>query len=356
MSAITYSGGLSVSEVQAKSKTEKIYKLSSNENPLGSSEKVIAAIQSAAISLDVYPDRDDIRLRSALVNFHGRGLTEQHFVSSVSGIEMIGLVARAFLNAGDEVIICPPTFGWYVVTAQRIGAELVSVPLDTECFTHNVDAILAAVTERTRLIYICNPHNPTGAMLTAAEMEQLVHGIPNHVMIVADEVYHQFVERADFPDSLSYVLNGKNVIILHSFSKVYGLAGLRLGYAVAKPEICQQIVGQKRPFQHSSLALAGGIAAVQDQDHVRKTIALVHEGKHYFYQQLDALGVEYWPSEANFVMIRPKGDADRVYQQLLEKGIMTRPTSKNGLPGYLRVTCGLPEANHAFIAALTETM
>lgn len=356
MSTISYSGGLSVSEVQSKAKTEKIYKLSSNENPLGSSEKVVAAIQDAATSLSLYPDRDDIRLRRALVDFHGRGLTEQHFVSSVSGIEMIGLVARTFLNAGDEIIICPPTFGWYVVTAQRLGAKLVTVPLDAERFTHDIDGILAAITERTRLIYICNPHNPTGAMLTATEMGQLVRGIPEHVMIVADEVYHQFVERADFPDSIAYVLNGDNVIILHSFSKVYGLAGLRLGYAIAKPEICQQIVGQKRPFQHSSLALAGGVAAVQDQDHVRKTVTLIHEGKQFIYQQLDALGIEYWPSEANFVMIRPRGDADTVYEQLLERGIMTRPTSKNGLPGYLRVTCGLPEANHAFIAALAEIM
>lgn len=356
MSEITYAGGLSVSEVQEQVKSEKVYKLSSNENPLGPSPQVVAAIQAAAKSLNLYPDRDDIHLREALASFHGRSLTEYHFVSAVSGIEMIGLIARTFLQPGDEVIVCPPTFGWYVVTAKRLGAELVTVPLDVETFAHDVDGVLAAVTERTRLVYVCNPHNPTGAMMPAADMDKLVQGLPDRVLVVADEVYHHFVERSDYPDSVGHVLNEQNVIILHSFSKAYGLAGLRLGYVIAKPELCTQIVGQKRPFQHSHLALTGGIAALQDWDHVCRTVTLMNEGKQYFYKQFDRLGLKYWPSEANFVMFRPEGDADAVYQQLLERGIMTRPTSKNGLPGYLRVTCGLPEANEAFIAALTEIM
>jgi histidinol-phosphate aminotransferase len=356
MSEITYAGGLSVSEVQAQVKSEKVYKLSSNENPLGPSPGVVAAIQSAAPSLHLYPDRDDIHLRQALTAFHGRHLTENHFVSAVSGIEMIGLIARTFLQPEDEVIVCPPTFGWYVVTANRLRAKLVKVSLDATTFAHDVDAILAAVTEQTRLVYICNPHNPTGAMMDAADMAKLVYGLPERTFVVADEVYHHFVQRSDYPDSITHVLNGENVIILHSFSKAYGLAGLRLGYVIAKPELCAQIVGQKRPFQHSSLALAGGIAALQDWDHVCQTVALINEGKRYFYKQFETLGLAYWPSEANFVMFRPDGDADYVYQQLLEHGIMTRPTSKNGLPGYLRVTCGLPEANEAFIAALVDIM
>jgi histidinol-phosphate aminotransferase len=356
MSEISYSGGLSISEVMEMVKSEKIYKLSSNESPLGPSPRVLAAIQETAVSLNAYPSRDDGRLRAALAEHHGRGLTEQHFVTTLGGVEVIELLARNFLGPGDEAIICPPTFGWYVSTIKQQNAGLVSIPLDSARFSHDIDGILAAVTERTRLIYICNPHNPTGALLTAAEMDRLVHGLPPHVIVLADEVYHHFVQRADFPDSLSYVLNGKNVVIVHTFSKAYGLAGLRLGYAIAKPELIQQIVARKRPFHTSSLTLAAGLAALQDQEHVCQTVVVVNEGKQYLYQHLAALGVDYWPSEANFVLIRPSGDAERIYNQLLERGIMTRPTANSGLPGCLRVTIGLPEANEAFVAALKEVL
>jgi histidinol-phosphate aminotransferase len=356
MGEISYSGGLSVSEVKDMVKAAKIYKLSSNESPLEPSPQVLTAIQETAVSLNEYPARDDGRLRAALADFHGRGLTEQHFAATVGGVELIDLLARIFLMPGDEAIVCPPTFGWYVSTIQRQGAIPVSVPLDAYRFNHDVGAILAAVTERTRLVYICNPHNPTGAMLTAGEMARLVHELPPHVVIIADEVYHHFVQRADYPDSLAHALNGSSVIIIHSFSKAYGLAGLRLGYAIARPDLIQQIVARKRPFHHSSLILAAGIAALQDQEHLYQTVAIVNEGKQYWYQQLAALDVAYWPSEANFVLIRPSGDVEQVYNQLLERGIMTRPTSKSGLPGYLRVTVGLPEANQAFIAALADIL
>lgn len=345
-----------MSEVQAMVKAAKIYKLSSNESPLGPSAQVLAAIQETAVSLNDYPARDDGRLRQALVDFHGRGLTEGHFAAAVGGVEIIEMTARAFLGPGDAAIVCPPTFGWYVSTLKRQEAEIIAVPLDAAQFGHDVDAILAAMTDQTRLVFICNPHNPTGAMMTAADMDRLVRELPPHVTIVADEVYHHFVERDDYPDSLAHVLNGANVIIIHSFSKAYGLAGLRLGYAIARPDLIEQIVALKRPFHHSSLVLAAGIAALQDQDHIRQTVSLVNEGKQYLYQQLAALGVAYWPSETNFVLVRPSTDADWIYNQLIERGIMTRPTTKSGLPGCLRVTVGLPEANQAFIAALAEIL
>ena len=356
MSKISYSGGLPISAVESRVKAPKIYKLSSNENPLGPSTEVLAAIQKTAVSLNEYPALDDSILRHALAEFHGRGLTEQHFAAAVGGVEIIELLARAFLKPGSEAIICPPTFGWYVHVVHRQQAEIISAPLDATLFSHDVDAILAAVTEKTQLIFICNPHNPTGAMFTAAEMAKIVHELPPHVILVADEVYHHFVERDDYPDSLQYILKGENVIIIHSFSKAYGLAGLRLGYTIARPDIIQQIVASKRPFHNSSLALAAGIAALQDQAHIRQTITIVNEGKKYLYRQFEALGIAYWPSETNFVLIRPSGKAEWIYDQLIERGIMTRPTNKSGLPDYLRVSVGLPEANQAFIAALTDIL
>jgi histidinol-phosphate aminotransferase len=354
MSKITYAGGMSIEQMRSRIKTDKIYKMSSNENPLGPSAQVVDAIQAEAASLNLYPDNDDGRFREALAAFHGRGLTQAHFFTAVSGVEVLELLARTFLQPGDEAIVCPPLFGWYVRSVEQQGGTVVTVPLHPHTFTHNIDAILAAITPRTRFVYLCNPHNPTGTIATVKDMARLVASMPPDAILIADEVYTQFVTLPDFPDSLRYVLDGKNVVIIQSFSKAYGLAGMRLGYAIAPPSLCARVWEVKRPFHLSRLAITAGITALLDQTHLHQTVTLVQAGKQYLYEQLDALDVTYWHSEANFVLIRPLRDADYVYEQLIERGIMVRPTAANGLPGHLRVTIGLPEANEAFMTALTE--
>ncbi|MCP5096770.1 MAG: histidinol-phosphate transaminase [Chloroflexi bacterium] len=356
MQKITYAGGLSVEQVKDRVKADKIHKLSSNENPLGPSPKVVAALQAEAANLHVYPPRGNGRLCQALATYHQHGLTADHFFTAVSGVEILELIARAFVQPGDEVIVCPPTFGWYVKSAKVQSAEVVYVPLLDQTFSHDIDGILNAITPKTRLIYLCNPNNPTGAIITNAEMARLVQTVPDHVIIIADEVYQHFVTRDDYPHSIQYVLDEQNVIIIQSFSKAFALAGLRLGYAIAPPELSARVRGLKRPFHLSRLAIAAGIAALNDHAHLQSTVSMVQSGKDYLYKQLDALGVEYWKSETNFVLIRPSLDAQFVHDQLIERGIMVRPTKSNGLPGYLRVTIGLPEANQAFITALSEIL
>lgn len=356
MAEISYRGGPSLEEARQKAKTDTIHKLSSNENPLGPSAKAVTAMQAAFANLNLYPPRSDGRLCQALAHFHGRALTPNHFVTAVGGVELIELLSRAFLQENDEVIVCPPTFGWYVSTAKRVKAQPVYVPLQADTFAHDIDGILTAVTERTRLIYICNPNNPTGATVSSAQMTQLLQHLPEHVIVVADEVYFHFVQDEDYPDSLQSVLDEQNIIILHTFSKGYGLAGLRLGYAIAKPSLIQQIRSQTRPYHHPLFATEGGIAALRDQDHLQQTITLVNEGKAFFYENFERLGIYYWPSAGNFVLIRPLADATQLNEQLLERGIMIRPTQSSGLPGCFRVTIGLPEANQALIAALENIL
>ena len=356
MATITYRGGLSVDEVRNQVKADQIYKLSSNENPRGPSPLVVQAIQEAALALNSYPPRSDDALRQALVDTYDCGLTLDHFVCTNSGSEALQIIARAFLEAGDEFVVCSPTFGAYVRFASTQGAIPVDAPLRAADFTHDVDAILAAITERTRLVFICNPNNPTGVIMPAADFDRLVANIPPHVTIVADQVYEHYVQRADFPDTVSHVLAGKPIMIVQTFSKSYGLAGLRLGYVIAPPELGERLRGQLRNFHMNSISLAAGIAALQDKAYVQESARLAEEGKAYLYGELERLEVQTWPSEGNFVLIRPSAPTAEVYQQLLERGVMVRQTDMFGYPEGLRVTVGSAEANAAFIAALEEIL
>lgn len=356
MTQITYRGGPTIEEVSQRAKSSKIFKMSSNENPLGPSPLAVAAIRTAADGLNLYPARDDGRLCQALADLHGRQLTPAHFVSAVGGVELLELIARAFLQPGDEVILCPPTFGWYVKTTEKVGANQVFVPLKADTFAHDVDGILTAVTKRTRLVYICNPNNPTGSTVSTTEMKHLLQELPPHVTVIADEVYHHFVQQEAFADSVQFVPDEHNIIVIHTFSKGYGLAGLRLGYAIAKPSLIETIRTEIRPYHHPLFAIEGGTAALKDETHLQRSVALVTQGKQYLYEQFARLGIRYWPSAGNFVLIQPAADAEALNEQLLERGIMIRSTANNGLPGCFRVTVGLAEANQALIAALEEIL
>ncbi|MEZ4869020.1 MAG: histidinol-phosphate transaminase [Caldilineaceae bacterium] len=353
---ITYQGGLSVDEVRSRVKAAKIYKLSSNENPRGPSPMVVQAIQAAAASLNLYPPRDDGMLRQVLAAHYQRGLTPDHFVCANGGSEILQMISRTFLQPEDEFIVASPTFGAYVRFASAQGAKAVDVPLRAGDFTYAVDALLAAITPRTRLLFICNPNNPTGSIMTSADLARLVGAAPDHVTLVADQVYEPYVSHPDYPDTLGHVLTNKPVVIVKTFSKSYGLAGLRLGYLIAPPELTTRLRRQVRGFHINSLALTAGVAALQDQAYVQESAQLSQRGKAYLYGELERLNVQCWPSEGNFVLIAPARPAQQVYEGLLERGVMVRPTDTFGYPPGLRVTVGLPEANEAFIAALTEIL
>lgn len=349
-----YTGGPSIEEVKDRVKAARIHKLSSNENPLGPSARVLELVRDAGASIHLYPPRGDDRLRTALARHHGRRLTPQHFLSANSGYEIIDLVGRAFLRPGDEAILNSPTYRAYGWTTERQEATTVDVRLRPETFALDLDGVLARVTDRTRLVCLCNPNNPTGAIVTAAEMRRLLDGLPERVVVIADEVYSHYVDHPDYPDTLQHVLDGRAVVIVQSFSKAYGLAGLRIGYAIARPDLVDRVAAYRRPFHMSELALRAGEAAIEDTAHLERSVNLAREGRTYLREQLDRLGVPNWPSEGNFVLFRPPGSARDVFERLIERGVMVRPTDSNGLPDHLRVSTGLPESNEAFCLALAE--
>lgn len=343
-------------DIQAEYGLTAVYRMSFNESPLGPSPKVVAAIQEEAVRLGDYPPMSDTRLREALAETLGRGLTPDHFYTGCSGYETLELTARALLQPGDEIIVCPPMFGVYIKIAALQGATAVKVPLKPHTFIPDVDAILAAITEKTRFIIICNPNNPTGTVMPKADMDRLVDSLPDHVVIVADEVYSHYVTNKEYPDSIRYVLDNKPVVIIQTFSKAYGLAGLRLGFAIAPPEIANYIGGLHRGFHHNRLALVAGITALADQAHLRKNVAVSHEGKEYLYEQFDRLDLPYIPSDTNFIVVRLNRDSKEVAKALLKFGVIVRPLHEPGLENCLRVTTAVSEGNQLFIESLEKVL
>lgn len=344
-----YVGGASVEMVQRQYGLDSITKMASNENALGPSPLAVEAIREAVSGLNRYPPMSDEDLRNALAE--KIGLEPDYFVTGNGGCDLLTLIATGFLDPGDDCIICRPTFPVYEVTARKAGANIIYADL-VEDFRYDVEAILADITDRTRLIYICSPNNPTGSIITADQMEKLVSHLPDHTLLVADEVYHHFATAEAYPDTLAYVRAGQNVAIIHSFSKAYGLAGLRLGYAIARPEIARYLSRARDPFHLSRPTLAGGIAALQDQAHIEETVSLTVSGRQRLYEAMTQLGIEVWPAQGNFLLFRAPNDPDEDSEQLLQQGFIVRPMANFYLSAYLRVTVGLPEENERFITAL----
>lgn len=348
---------ISDEDVRQKYGVEMVYRLSQNENPFGSSPKVLEAIADVAPTLAYYPSFSDIRLREALAGVIGQGITSEHIYTGCSGFEALEMLARSFIAPEDEVIVSTPTFiSAYKKTTTLAGANVVDVPLDPDTFAYNVEGVLDAINEKTKMVLLCNPNNPTGAIITAGQMETLMNNIPEHVLVVSDEVYHHFVENDDYPNSLQYVLDGKNIVIVHSFSKAYGLAGLRLGYGIAKPEIANYLASLHRGFHQSSIALAAGTAAVLDQDYLQKVVGQMKVEIQWLLREFERLNIRYWSPAANFVLFETRFPAEELTEKMMTYGILVRPQHKSGLRCGIRVSVGIREANEAFIGALEKIL
>ena len=343
----TYKGGKSLSEVHSSSK--KIFKLSSNENQLGSSPKAIAAIKKHIDSLSEYPDRTDDRLIQALEKFYGGKLKANQFVTTNSGVANIDLIIRAFMEEGSECIFSNPAFGPYHEFPKKIGAKSIDVPLVGDDFLLDVKGVLNAVNENTRLIFITSPNNPTGTHIPKHQIDELIDNLPDHVVLVFDEVYFQFADADDFIRALPYVLEGRPVIGINSLSKAYGLAGLRLGYSYSTPEIAAYLQSLRIPFMINSLTMEGAMAALEDDDFIKKTVEFIHREKQFLYEQFDALGVKYWKTQANFILTQPDMDPVEFESKMLDEGVMVRPVAGFGAPKCVRITIGTREGNEALI-------
>ncbi|MEX0274654.1 MAG: histidinol-phosphate transaminase [Flavobacteriaceae bacterium] len=330
----------------------KIYKLSSNENPLGPSPKAIEAIKGAAQELHRYPDQTDVRVRKALANYFGNKLPEDRFLLGNSGSEIIDLIGRAFLEVGDEVIISNPCFLPYKVFSQWYGAKVVDVPLMAPDYNLDIKGILNAVTPRTKIIFLTSPNNPTGTYIPKSDLDNLLSKLPGNIVVILDEVYWQFVTAPDYVTALPFVEEGFPIIAINSFSKVYGLAGLRVGYCYSTKAIIDYMRQLCKPFLLPSPSIEGAIAALEDSVFLEETLQTVHKGRQFLEEAFNTLQIRYWPSQANFFLIDPPIPENDFVEALMEYGIMVRPVSNFGATGKVRITVGTMETNQLLIKAM----
>lgn len=335
-----------------KQNYETFYKLSSNENLMGPSPKAIAAIREALPGLNEYDHYDDHLFQAKLSEFHKEELQAGQFITANSGVEVLEIICRGFVGTGSECIISSPTFSPYKNMIELEGGTVVDVPLKNPDFSLDVDAILSSVNEKTRLLFITNPNNPTGSYIPKYEMDRLIENLPQHVVVVYDEVYFHFVEADDFPYAIDYVKAGKRVIGLHTFSKIYGLAGIRIGYGFTTPELADYLNKIFRPFRINTLAIIAATAALKDEEHLERSKEMVKEGKKYLYNELSAMNLPYWPSQGNFILFKPPMDSIELTAKMLEEGVMVRPGDSFGAKGCIRVTIGTRQANERFVEVL----
>lgn len=351
-----YKGGKSKSEVEKIIGKKKVYKLSSNENYLGTSPKAKKAIRASINGLNIYPERTDVYLRHALSKFYGSILNADQFITDNSGVALLEMIERAFLEPGHEIIICNPAFKPYHMFAKKLGASVVDIPLKGKNYLLDIPAILKAVNKRTRLLFLCSPNNPTGTHIPKGQLDELLPQLPDHVVTVYDEVYYQYADAEDYTTGLPYVDAGMNVIGVNSFSKAYGLAGMRVGYGYTTEKIAKYISQVRRPFHISTLAMDAAKAALTDKAFIKKTVDLVQTEKAYIYGKLDKLDVKYWKTQANFITLKPKMNDKKFEEAMLKEGVMVRPVANFGAPGCIRVTIGDREANQKYLRALKKIL
>jgi histidinol-phosphate aminotransferase len=349
---VPYSPGKSSAEVMKELGLSEVTKLASNENPLGPSPRAIEAMQQAAPEVLFYPDPQCVELSARLAE-----LLDVHADCIVVGRgsdEIIHMMGLAFVNPGENVVYSDPPFALYPFTARVMDAEEVVVP--HKDFRHDLPAMAAAVTDKTKLLFISNPYNPTGTIVTADEVEALMNALPEHVVVGFDEAYFEYADDDSYPDTLRYVREGRDCVVLRTFSKIYALAGLRIGYGIAPPEMARALKQVREPFNVSGMAQVAALASLDDPDQVTRTLANNWVGRDYLYQQFEALGLDYVPTQANFVFVDVGMDSQECFDELMQRGVTVRTGDIFGLPSFIRVTIGTAEQNEKFIAALKQTL
>jgi len=341
-----YQPGKPIDELERELGISDVVKLASNENPLGPSPRAIEAVQRVLAGVHRYPDGASFALRSKLVA--KLGVAPEQLVFGCGADELLELVAKSFLGPGDEAVFAWPSFAMYPIVTKGMGATPVPVPLDAN-LVHDLDAMAAAITERTRVVMVCNPNNPTGTSVGAAAFDRFAASLPDDVVLLIDEAYVDFARRADFPDALGWVARRPGTVTVRTFSKIAGLAGLRVGYAVADRELAGYLERARHPFNVNLLAEAAAVAAIDDHEHLDRTVRQNTEGLGYLRRELGALGIETWPSEANFVLAKP---GPGTYERLLREGVIVRPLVGFGMPDHVRISVGRPEENERLVKAL----
>ena len=344
-----YQPGKPVEELERELGIKNIIKLASNENPLGASPKALAVLKKPG-DLSRYPDGNGFRLKTALADYHS--VHADQITLGNGSNEILELIARAILIPEHEVIFSEHAFAVYPLVTQAIGARAVVVPAKE--WGHDVDGMLTAITQNSRLMFIANPNNPTGTWLKKAELRCLLESVPEDLIVVVDEAYFDYVQEADYPDCIKWLTDFPNLLVTRTFSKAYGLAGLRIGYGVAHRDLADLLNRVRQPFNINSLALACAEAALDDRAHVQKTVSNNQAGMRYLTDVFKQMALDYIPSAGNFVCIDFRRPARDIYNRLLHEGVIVRPIDNYGMPNHLRVTIGREEENKRFIEALEK--
>ena len=344
-----YSPGKPIEDVKRELGLTQVYKMASNENPLGCSHKVNAAILKVLDHLNLYPDGNATDLKVALAK--KLGVKPSQVQPSSGSDEMVDQISKTFINPGDEVIMADITFPRYLTTTKMMGGIPVIVPLKN--FAYDLEGMKNSITEKTKLIWLCNPNNPTGTMFSEKVLLDFLESVPKHIVVVYDEAYNEYVTSDEYPhDSISLLDKYENLLILRTFSKIYGLAALRVGYTIASEEILKNIDKIRPPFNVNAVAQAAAIAALEDDDFVKKSYEVNKEGKEYLYKAFEEIGIWYAPSEANHIFLDSGRDCSEVFVELQKKGVIIRPMYKT----FIRVSIGTMEENEYFMKSFKEVI
>lgn len=344
---VPYAPGKPIEEVERELGISNSVKLASNENPLGPSPKALAVIREKLPQLHLYPDGDCFYLKDGLAE--KLGVAPERLIFGNGSNEIIELAARTFLRAGDEAVMARQAFVVYKLIVQTVGGIAKEVALRD--FTHDLSAIADAVSPKTRMVFLANPNNPTGTIYHRSEWERFLERLAADVLIIVDEAYFEYVRAAEYPNSLKYHDCGKTLLTLRTFSKLYGLAGLRIGYGIGPQEIVGLMQRVRQPFNVNAAAQWGALAALEDLSHVQRSLEVNRKGMEYLTNELDRLGIEHIPSQANFILLRV-GNGEAVFKNLLTQGVIVRPMGGYEFPEYVRVTVGTMEENQRFIRQL----
>jgi histidinol-phosphate aminotransferase len=346
-----YQPGKPVEDVKRELGLTEIIKLASNENPYGASPKAKEAVVREIENTSIYPDGAAVELTAAVARHHG--VNPDQVIFGAGSDEIIMMIARAFLRPGDETVMAASTFPQYKHNAQIENAVIFEVPLKNG--THDLPGMLDKVTDKTRIVWICNPNNPTGTIVNKDELEDFLNKVPSSVMVVLDEAYCEYIDDPSFPDGLQVMKSYANVVVLRTFSKIYGLASLRIGYGIGKPEIIRAINQVREPFNTTRFGQVAALAALEDQAFVNDCRRSNKDGIRMLKDAFDRLALESFPAYGNFIMVDVRRPATEVYDELLRKGIIVRAGHK-GYPNHLRITIGSPEQNAKVISALESVL
>ena len=339
-----YIPGKPIEELERELGISNSIKLASNENPVGPSPAALKAIRDSIHDINRYPDGAGYYLKKALAKklSAGESISEDELILGNGSNELLNIAAKTFMQDGDEAVMAFPSFIVYSMAVQSVGGISIQVPLKN--YTHDLEAMADAVTPRTKMIFVGNPNNPTGTINRKEEFDRMMEKVPENVLVVIDEAYYEYVSDPAYADSMKYLHSKKNVLILRTFSKMYGLAGLRIGYGIAKKGIVDDMNRLREAFNTNSIAQRAALAAMNDSEHLSHSRNINEAGKKYLYEELASIGVKYVPTETNFVYI-PIEKAIAVYEGLMKVGVIIRPMGPNAI----RVTIGLPEENKRFI-------